>query len=300
MALARHHGLTKWRESRCEQPCAPHALHRDHHFRLHDGFLPTLGRELSRTIRRHEIARLPKQLQLEDVRHYLHTHDNRIECNEIHHVMEMLGDGHGIYIRGAGAGNVIRRNEIHHLVAPMQMQAAIRTDGGQMDRTIAENLIYQCTSQGIILKLNNRCENNIVADVIAPPRGYYLSLRESPMDNAVIKRNIFYSAGKDTTFIDELPPSNRRQSEDRRGRVLARAKDAATNENIDFHATNPELGEMMLKKQQHDGVDTHSLAVDPMFVDAADGDFRLEPDSPAQKLGFVPTALSKIGLAREN
>jgi hypothetical protein len=45
--------------------------------------------------------------------------------------MEKLGDGNGIYIRGAGAGNVIRRNYVHHLVAPMHMQAAIRTDGGQ-------------------------------------------------------------------------------------------------------------------------------------------------------------------------
>lgn len=73
--------------------------------------------------------------------------------------MELLGDGNAIYIRGAGAGNVIRRNDIHHLVAPMKMQSAIRTDGGQTDTLIAENLIYKCTSHGIILKLNNRCEN---------------------------------------------------------------------------------------------------------------------------------------------
>jgi len=50
--------------------------------------------------------------------------------------MEMLGDGNAIYIRGAGGGNVIRRNYIHHLVALMIMQAAIRTDGGQTDTTI--------------------------------------------------------------------------------------------------------------------------------------------------------------------
>ncbi len=124
-------------------------------------------------------------------------HDNAIEYNEIHHAMEMLGDGNAIYIRGAGAGNVIRRNYVHHLVAPMIMQCAIRTDGGQTDTLIAENLIYKCTSQGIMLKLNNRCENNIVADIIAPPRGYYLAVREGPMTGATIKRNIFYSSSKD-------------------------------------------------------------------------------------------------------
>ena len=32
-----------------------------------------------------------------------------------------------------------------------------------------------------------------------------------------------------------------------------------------------------------------------MFVDAAHGDFRLKPDSPARKLGFEPIPFDKIG-----
>lgn len=259
-------------------------------------FFGRQGRELSRTIRRHEVGRLPKQPRLEDVRPFLHTHDNVIEYNEIHHAMELLGDGNGIYIRGAGSGNVIRRNYIHHLLAPMKMQAAIRTDGGQRDTLIAENLIYKCTSQGIILKLNNRCENNIIADVIAPPRGYYLALREGPMTGATIKRNIFYSSSDECTFIDELPPGRDRTTEDRRGRKLAASKQADTDHNIYFCAANRDLGTQMLKKQQRDGVDAHSVAVDPLFVDPANGDFRLKPDSPALKMGFVPFDMSKVGL----
>jgi len=259
-------------------------------------FFSRSGRELSRTIRRHEIGDLPRNPTLEHVRPYLHTHDNLIEYNEIHRVMEKMGDGNGIYIRGAGAGNVIRRNTIHHLVTPMLMQAAIRTDGGQRDTLIAENLIYKCMAQGIILKLNNRAENNIVADVLAPPRGYYLSLREGPMTDAVIKRNIFYSTGKDTVFIHELPPAKGRKTEDRRGRALARAKDADTDYNIYYSTAGPALGKAMLAKQHADGVDTHSLAVDPLFVDPKNGDFRLKPNSPALKLGFVPFDMSKVGL----
>lgn len=259
-------------------------------------FFTKRGRELGRTIRRHEIARLPRQPQLEDVHPYLHTHDNVVEYNEIHHAMEMLGDGNGIYIRGAGAGNVIRRNYIHHLVAPMKMQAAIRTDGGQRDTLIAENVIYKCTSQGIILKLNNRCENNIVADIIAPPRGYYLSVREGPMTGGTIKRNIFYSSSGTCTFIDELPPARGRVTEDRRGRALAASRQADTDRNIYYCAASPQLGTQLLEKQQAGGVDTESLAVDPMFVDPANGDFRLSPDSPALQLGFVPIDLSQAGL----
>ena len=210
--------------------------------------------------------------------------------------METMGDGNGIYIRGAGAGNVIRRNYIHHLVQPMLMQAAIRTDGGQRDTLVAENLVYKCMAQGIIIKLNNRAENNIVADILAPPRGFYLSLREGPLTGAAIKRNIFYSAGKDTVFIDELEPGDKRKTEDSRGRTLALAKDADTDDNIYYSAVDPELAKQMLLKQQADGVDAHSQAVDPMFVDPENGDFQFKPDSPALKMGIVPIDLSKIGL----
>jgi len=263
--------------------CMPHFFNRN-------------GRELGRTIRRHEIGGLPRTPTLADVRPYLHTRDNQVEYNEIHNVMEKMGDGNGIYIRGAGSGNVIRHNYVHHLVTPMKMQAAIRTDGGQRDTLIAENLIYKCMAQGIILKLDNRCENNIVADIIAPPRGYYLSLREGPLTGATIKRNIFYSVSKETVFIDELPPGKGKKTEDSRGRALARAKDADTDYNIYYCAVDPALGRTMLAKQQSDGVDTHSLAVDPLFVDPGNGDFRLTPNSPALDMGFVRFDLSKVGL----
>ena len=258
------------------------------------------NRELVRTIRWHEVGGGPSPKTDAETLPYKHSHDNMIEYNEIHHVMEKMGDGNGIYVRGAGSGNVLRRNYIHHLVAPMHMQAALRTDGGQRDTLIAENIIYKCTAQGIILKLNNRAENNFVIDVTAPPRGYYLSLREGPMTDAVIQRNIFYSSDKDCTFIDELPPGEGRISEDRRGRKLARAKDAKTDYNIYFCAEDPQLGPEMLKKQQRDGVDANSLAVDPLFVNPENGDFRFKPGSPALKLGIVPIDLSKVGLRTAN
>ncbi|GAB5559032.1 MAG: right-handed parallel beta-helix repeat-containing protein [Synoicihabitans sp.] len=256
------------------------------------------GRELARTIRWHEIGGGPSTKTLEEVRPFLHTHDNFIEYNEIHHVMEKMGDGNGIYVRGAGANNVIRRNYIHHLVTPMPMQAAIRTDGGQRDTLITENVIYKCMAQGIIIKLNNRAVNNIVADVLAPPRGYYISLREGPLTGAVIQRNIFYSVDKDTVFIDELPPGDGRPTEDRRGRVLARAKDAETDFNIYFSVSDRDLAVKTLEGLQASGVDLHSRVQDPLFVDPANGDFRFRPDSPAHEMGIRPIDVSEMGLRR--
>ncbi len=258
-------------------------------------FFAKRGRELGRTLRLDEIGNLPKKPGIEDVRPFLHSRGNLIEYNEIHHAMEMLGDGNAFYIRGAGAGNVFRRNYVHHLVAPMIMQCAIRTDGGQMDTLFAENLIYQCTSQGIMMKLNTRVENNIVADIIAPPRGYYLAVREGPLTGGSIQRNIFYSSGKECVFIDELEAKGG-TSEDRRGRTVARSKDADTDYNIYFCKADPSLGKAMLEKQRADGVDQNSLAVDPLFVDPQNGDFRFKPNSPALKMGIVPFDMSKVGL----
>lgn len=254
------------------------------------------GRELARTIRWHEIGGGPREMTLEEVKPYLHTHDNLIEYNEIHNVMEKMGDGNGIYVRGAGSNNVLRRNYIHHLVTPMLMQAAIRTDGGQRDTLITENVVYKCMAQGIIIKLNNRAVNNVVADVLAPPRGYYLSLREGPMTGAVIQRNILYSTGRDTTFIDELPPGKGRVSEDRRGRALARAIDAETDRNIYFCADGRDLADQFLAKSQAGGIDKNSRVVDPLFVDLEGGDFRLHPESPAREMGIVSIDVSEMGL----
>ena len=61
-------------------------------------------------------------------------------------------------------------------------------------------------------------------------------------------------------------------------------------------ASDPELGISMLKKQRDDGVDAHSKAVDPLFMDPENGDFRFKPGSPAAAMGIMPIDLSKVGL----
>ncbi|MDB4766398.1 right-handed parallel beta-helix repeat-containing protein [bacterium] len=256
-------------------------------------------RESSRAIRWHEIGEAPKNPQSDDVDPYRHTRNNLIENNEIHNVMQILGDGNGIYIRGAGAGNVIRDNYIHHLVSSIQGQSGMRTDGGQMDTLFTGNLLYKCKSQGMTLKLNNRFENNVIADVIAP-RGVYLKIVEGPMKGASNKRNIYYSSLADCTFIAEPGGGTGKVGEDRRGRVPARMKDIASDDNIYYCKADHSLSDKVLKKLQDDGVDANSRAVDPMFVDPENGDFSFKPGSPATELGIVPLDLSKVGLRSDS
>ena len=47
------------------------------------------------------------------------------------------------------------------------------------------------------------------------------------------------------------------------------------------------------------GLDQHSLVADPLFVAADKDDYRLQPGSPALKLGFQPIPVEKIGPYRD-
>ncbi|WP_083194712.1 right-handed parallel beta-helix repeat-containing protein [Wenyingzhuangia fucanilytica] len=254
-------------------------------------------REQYRAIRWHEIGDLPKNPSVDEVRPYWHSKNNMIENNEIHHVMNKLGDGNGIYIRASGSGNVIRRNYIHHLVAETGKQSGIRTDGGQMDVLITENIIYKCRSQGMTLKLNNRFENNIIADVI-PPGGVYLKIVEGPMNGASNKHNIFYSSlFSDPRFITQPKPGKGLVGEDSRGRVAATMKDVDSDFNIYFCKADNSVADKILELlQKEDGADVNSLSTDPLFIDPENGDFRFKPNSPAIKMGMIPIDISKIGL----
>ena len=73
--------------------------------------------------------------------------------------------------------------------------------------------------------------------------------------------------------------------------------------NLYFHAGQPLITGTLKKGETGDdfaawqkaGRDTHSVVADPLFVDAAKDDYRLEPESPALKLGFKPIPVEKIG-----
>ena len=70
--------------------------------------------------------------------------------------------------------------------------------------------------------------------------------------------------------------------------------------NLYWDTSHPEgdlkFADATFPQWQARGHDRNSLIADPMFVDPARYDFRLKPDSPAFKLGFVPIDTSKIGL----
>lgn len=69
---------------------------------------------------------------------------NRVEGNHIHHVMQLLSDGGGIYTLGRQPGTVLRDNHIHHI--PLNLGRAesngIFLDQGSSEFVIERNLIH--------------------------------------------------------------------------------------------------------------------------------------------------------------
>ncbi|NQT92037.1 MAG: right-handed parallel beta-helix repeat-containing protein [Lentisphaerae bacterium] len=60
--------------------------------------------------------------------------------------------------------------------------------------------------------------------------------------------------------------------------------------------TDGESEALSLEEWQAKGYDAHSVFADPMFVDEANGDYRLKPESPALKLGFESFSMDECGL----
>ncbi len=74
----------------------------------------------------------------------------------------------------------------------------------------------------------------------------------------------------------------------------------ALDHNLYWNDGKPVLFEKKsLEEWQKLGHDQNSLIADPLFVDAAQFNFALKPDSPAAKIGFVPFDVSTDGTLRK-
>jgi len=224
---------------------------------------------------------------------FMHGRKNVVELNEIHHVMEGLGDGNCIYVSGTGGGNILRRNYLHD-VDTLRVNANIRCDDDQHETIIDSNLIFRCCGEGFISKGRNHITNNVVAD-LRPRDGRgrtchhqrgYIVLPYGHVAGSVIERNVFFSCSKGQRVLTE-------GGQEKRGVALLRQCKA--DGNLYFCSAAPNWGEKHLREQRKHGIEEHSQVADPLFVAPAKGDFRLRKDSRALGLGFKPLDLEDAG-----
>jgi hypothetical protein len=245
-------------------------------------------RECSRTIRRHETGGAEKW---RDVLPFLHTRDNVVERNEIHHVLEMLGDGAAINVSGAGTGNVIRRNYIHD-IENAHATSCIRTDDAQKGTLIEENVVLRAKVGGLTPKYENHFVNNFLIDVGPGGDPIHTAGRWGPFGKSRIERNVFINPGKGRRFWGGFSAAH-----------VRKLADCTIDRNVYFHlearSEEETAREPFLAALRKAGHDARSHYGDPGFVDWRGGDLRFRPDSPALAMGIRPLDLDTVGLTKD-
>lgn len=254
--------------------------------------------EGAKTIRRAEIAPEENESRTgyeswQNRERYIHSRHNLLEYNEISHAVQLLSDGNGIYVSGAGTGNIVRYNYLHDNQAH-SLPAAIRCDDDQHDTLIYGNVLYKNHgfSAGIASKGVNDILNNFIVAPVAVPRWGYLSFEWVPVTGSKVQRNIIISHPDGGNAHAARPRGGGRTSSGSGGPKLEQTD---MDSNLYFHPTNSHWMDEHLSKMRAIGKEKSSLFGDPLFTDAAGGDFSFRPGSPALKLGIEPLDVSKMG-----
>lgn len=236
--------------------------------------------ECSKTVRWAETGAFTGSESWEERERFLHSRQNRIEDNDIHHVMEVMQDGNGIYVSGAGGGNIIRGNYVHDTPS-IATGEGIRCDDDQNETIIENNVVfaYGTNGVGICSKGRNHIFNNIIA---CPPGRVNLGMLSFETDSKVIAgsrvfHNIFFANLPNQPFVG--------------GTDQIKFGTIEIDRNIYFNASDPKAADAYLELARKNDCEKESIQADPQFVDVENGNFQLKPNSPAIKLGFRPFEL---------
>lgn len=222
-----------------------------------------------------------------------HNRQNIIEYNEIIDVMNVLGDGNGIYISDTGPFNVIRYNFIHS--SPNAWGVGIRTDAFQMYTYVFGNIIWKF-SGGIATSANNMAYNNIVASCkefgMSEDPGkaldFYFDYKSSTskFSDGFVMRNVIWHDGANPPYF-------------RLDLTIKQKGNNVVDHNFYFWKNHQAEMEQLLETLQAIRIDMNGMIADPLFTDPVNGDFTLKHDSPLLKNGFVPVDQKIMGLTKD-
>ena len=211
-----------------------------------------------------------------------HNVGNVVERNHIHHIGQpsgqdapILADMGGVYTIGARKPTTFRGNHIHD-VNGRQFAWGVYLDEGASDVTVEGNLVYRTQHGGFHQHYgkDNVVRNNIFAF------GRDLQLMRTRVEehhSFTFENNVVYWTGG--PLIDVGPP-----------RVTFDRNLYGPITEADFRAAG-----MTWAKWREGGMDVNSRIADPLFVDAARGDFTPKPGSPVERMGLKVPAASEVG-----
>ncbi|MCM2373650.1 right-handed parallel beta-helix repeat-containing protein [Aporhodopirellula aestuarii] len=207
---------------------------------------------------------------------------NRIEFNHLHHVgYRILSDMGGVYTLGPSEGTTVRHNVIHDIYATRYGGWGLYPDEGSSHIVFENNLVYDVRDGGFHQHYGreNIVRNNILA---FSQEGQVAVSRAEPHLSFTFERNlVLFDEGRLLGYSGWKNGSRVAMNHNLYWRVGGQPFDFAGKDWDQWRA---------------DGHDTDSVVADPMFVDAATRDFRLQPDSPAKQIGFAPFDTKSAGV----
>ena len=228
-------------------------------------------------------------------KHGYYQGGNVVDYNHVHHVMNyLLDDGGGIYLLGWQKGARICHNWVHDVRHDLLGHGAkgIYPDQGTSGVLFEGNVVHDVV-QGFGGNGGHECivRDNVFAfcqksGVIGGSKWFHEQVRYNPHP-VVFERNIVY--GGDGMLMRTGYGLDAQTSRHNVYWPGAARLDAELCRDADGKP-------MAFADWQGKGHDVESIVADPLFVDAAKRDLRLRADSPALKMGFRQTDLSKVGL----
>lgn len=220
------------------------------------------------------------------------THHNTIELNHIHHCGHgQLSDMGLIYCLGVSPGSVIRNNVLHDVwpYAQPPLGWGIYLDGTCGSYVVENNLVYNTLSGGLMF--NNGGHEHVIQNNIFALSANQAVWPYSEKRPNTFRHNIIY-----ITQGELFVPQGERSLKDR---LAAKGSTAPWDENVYWNTAGADAVRFYRRtfpQWQALGLDQHSRIADPLFVDPANHDFRLKPDSPALAVGFQPFEIREAGL----
>ncbi len=199
---------------------------------------------------------------------------NVIDDNHIHHLgWGMLSDMGGIYTLGPSEGTTLNGNVIHDVGSYDHYGRGgwgLYNDEGSTGIVMERNLVYRTKTGGYHLHYGR--DLTIRNNIFANQETFQLqhSRKEDHHQYDFVNNIVYYTAGE--LFRGEWHDPAIKLANNVYWRAGGEVK----------------FGERNLADWLKLGIDSGSIVADPKFIDPRRDDFRLQPDSPAIRLGFKP------------
>ena len=214
------------------------------------------------------------------------AHHNDVGFNHVYTIgQRVTSDMGGVYTLGVQPGTVVHDNHVHHIQSFDYGGWGLYTDEGSTHIVMERNLVHHTKTGGFFQHFGK--ENHIRSNIFAFGTQFQL-------EGTKPEWHVSFHFERNIVFWDNDSP------------LLGGCHSASVPCEINFKMdhnvywnaagkTQVFPGNLNLDQWREKDQDRHSLVADPCFADAKNGNFQLQPASPALEVGFRPFDAMKAG-----